>query len=134
MPCGLKNAAQCFQRNEHQLRKDLPSMNFVYMDNVIVGSEIKEVHVRDLRSLFRRLKDTELLLNKKTVNLGDRRSVSSAMSLIREEFQFHRSELKPSKGFRYQKRPRNLSASWASASFFTVSCDTHLKKWRRSPN
>ena len=64
MPYGLKNAAQCFQRNVHQLLSDLPSAHFVYMDDVIVGIGNKEDHVRDLRRLFPRMKDAGLLLNK----------------------------------------------------------------------
>ena len=36
MPYWLKNAAQCFQRNVHQLLSDLPFAHFVYMDDVIV--------------------------------------------------------------------------------------------------
>ena len=70
MPYGLKNAAQCFQRNVHQLLKDLPFAHFVYMDDIIVGSRNKEDHMGDLRDLFQRLKDTGLLLNKKKCQLG----------------------------------------------------------------
>ena len=42
MPYGLKNAAQCFQRNVHQLLSYLPFAHFAYMDDVIVGSGNKE--------------------------------------------------------------------------------------------
>ena len=63
MPYGLKNAAQCFQRNVHQLLNALPFACFIYMDDIIVGSNGKRDHVRDLRSLFQRLMDTGLLLN-----------------------------------------------------------------------
>ena len=57
MPFGLKNAAQCFQRNVHQLLKDLPFATFIYMDDLIVGSVNKEKHLLDLRCLFQRLKE-----------------------------------------------------------------------------
>ena len=70
MPYGLKNAAQCFQRNAHQLLSDLPFANFVYMDDVIVGSGNKEDHIRDLRCLFQRMKEAGLLLNKDKCVLG----------------------------------------------------------------
>ena len=46
MPFGLKNAAQCFQRNVHQLLKDLPFATFIYMDDLIVGSVDKEQHLQ----------------------------------------------------------------------------------------
>ena len=70
MPFGLKNAAQCFQRNVHQLLNDLPFATFIYMDDLIVGSVDKEKHLLDLRCLFQRLKDTGLLLNRKKCELG----------------------------------------------------------------
>ena len=70
MPYGLKNAAQCFQRNVHQLLSDLPFAHFVYMDDVIVGSGNKEDHIRDLRCLFQRMKEADLLLNKDKCVLG----------------------------------------------------------------
>ena len=50
MPYGLKNTAQCFQLNVHQLLKDLPFAHFVYMDDIIVGSRNKEDHMGDLRA------------------------------------------------------------------------------------
>ena len=70
MPYGLKNAAECFQRNVHQLLSDLPFAHFVYMDDVIVGSGNKEDHFRDLRCLFQRMKEAGLLLNKDKCVLG----------------------------------------------------------------
>ena len=71
MPYGLKNAAQCFQRNVHQLLSDMPFAHFLYMDDLIVGSKCKEDHVRDLQCLFQRLKDKGLLLNKNKCQLGE---------------------------------------------------------------
>ena len=50
MPYGLKNATQCFQRN------DTPFAHLLYMDDVILGSKCKEDHFRDLQCLFQRLK------------------------------------------------------------------------------
>ena len=64
MPFGLKNAAQCFQRNVHQLLSDLPFANFMYIDDVIVDNN--KNCIRDLRSLFQRLKEQGILMNKKT--------------------------------------------------------------------
>ena len=71
MPYGLKNAAQCFQRNVHQLLYDMPFAHFLYMDDLIVGSKCKEYHFRDLQCLFQRLKDKGLLLNKNKCQLGE---------------------------------------------------------------
>ena len=70
MPYGLKNAAQCFQRNVHQLLSDMPFAHFLYMDDLIVGSKCKEDHDRDLQCLFQRLKDKGLLPNKNKCQLG----------------------------------------------------------------
>ena len=70
MPYGLKNAAQCFQRNVHQLLSDMPFAHFLYMDDLIVGSKCKEDHFRDLQCLFQRFKDKGLLLNKNKCQLG----------------------------------------------------------------
>ena len=70
MPYGLKNAAQCFQRNLHQLLRDLPFSCFIYMDDIIVGSKGKENHMRDLLILFQRLREKGLLINKRKCQLG----------------------------------------------------------------
>ena len=70
LPYGLKNAAQCFQRNVHQLLSDMPFAHFLYMDDLIVGSKCKEDHFRDVQCLFQRLKDKGLLLNKNKCQLG----------------------------------------------------------------
>ena len=70
MPYGLKNAAQCFQGNVHQLLTDMPFAHFLYMDDLIVGSKCKEDHFRDLQCLFQRLKYKGLLLNKNKCQLG----------------------------------------------------------------
>ena len=71
IPYGLKNAAQCFQRNVHQLLSDMPFAHFLHMDDLIVGSKCKEDNFRDLRCLFQRLKDKGLLLNKNKCQLGE---------------------------------------------------------------
>ena len=70
IPIGLTNAAQCFQRNVHQLLHDLPFACFIYMDDIIVGSNGTENHTRDLHSLFQRHKEKGLRLNKKKCQLG----------------------------------------------------------------
>ena len=75
MPYGLKNAAQCFQRNVHQLLSDMPFAHFLYMDDLIVGSKCKEDHFRDLQCLFQRLKDKgrDFFSTRISVNLASRR-------------------------------------------------------------
>ena len=70
MPFGLKKG-QCFQRNVHQLLKDLPFATFIYMDDlIIVGRVDKEQHILDLCCLFQRLKDKGIFLNRKKCELG----------------------------------------------------------------
>ena len=66
----LKNAAQRFQRNVHQLLIDLPFAHFVYIDDVIVGNGNKEDHIRDLRCILQLVKDAGLLPNKNECVLG----------------------------------------------------------------
>ena len=70
MPYVLRNSAQCFQRNVHQLLSDLSFAHFVYMDDVIVGSGNKQDHIRDLRCLFQRMKEAGLRLIKDKCVLG----------------------------------------------------------------
>ena len=67
MPYGLKHATQCFQWNVHQLLSDLPVAHIVYLDDVIVGDDNKEDHIRYLRCIFQKMKDTGLLLRKEQV-------------------------------------------------------------------
>ena len=42
MPYLLKNAAQYFQRNVHQLLSNMPFAHFLYMGDLNVGSKCKE--------------------------------------------------------------------------------------------
>ena len=62
MAFGLKNAGQCFQRNTHELLRDLPFL-FVYMDDIIIGSSSSDEHYDHLRQLFERLRETGLVIN-----------------------------------------------------------------------
>ena len=71
MPYGLKNAAQGFQRNVHQLLSAMPLAHFLYMYDLIVGSKCKEDFPRNLHCLFHRLKDKMLLLNRNKCQLGE---------------------------------------------------------------
>ena len=62
MAYGLKNAGQCFQRNTHEMLCDLPFL-FVYMDDIIVGSSNADEHYDHLCQLFKRLRETGLVIN-----------------------------------------------------------------------
>ena len=53
MAYGLKNAGQCFQRNIHELLRDL---DFLYV-------HIPEEHCDHLKQLFIRLRETGLVIN-----------------------------------------------------------------------
>ena len=56
MPFGLKNAAQAFQRLMDKVCQGLARV-FVYLDDILVASEDKHQHLRDLTELFGRLED-----------------------------------------------------------------------------
>ena len=62
MAYGLKNAGQCFQRNTHEMLRDLPFL-FIYMDDIIIGSSSPDEHYNNLRQLFERLHETGLVIN-----------------------------------------------------------------------
>ena len=69
MPFGLKNAAQSFQRLMDTVCRDLP-FAFVYLDDILVASETKELHHVHLRLLFQRLAENGLLLNVSKCQFG----------------------------------------------------------------
>lgn len=54
MPYGLKNAAQTFQRFINEVLKDL-DFCYVYIDDILIASKIRDDHMRHLRKLFERL-------------------------------------------------------------------------------
>ena len=56
MPFGLKNAAQAFQRLMDKVCQGLARV-FVYLDDILVASEDRHQHLRDLTELFDRLED-----------------------------------------------------------------------------
>ena len=62
MAYGLKNAGQCFQRNIHELLRDLVFL-YVYMDDIIIGGKTPEEHCDHLKQLFIRLRETGLVIN-----------------------------------------------------------------------
>ena len=62
MAYGLKNAGQCFQRNIHELLRDLDFL-YVYMDDIIIGGKTPQEHCDHLKQLFIRLRETGLVIN-----------------------------------------------------------------------
>ena len=118
MPYGLKNAAQCFQRNVHQLLSDLPFAHFVYMDDVIVGSGNKEDHIRDLRCLFQRMKEAGLLLNKDKCVLG-RSSIKFLGHIVDSQgISIPPDRVDDIKRFPQPKTPKELERFLGICSFF----------------
>ena len=108
MPYGLKNTAQCFPRNMHQLLSDMPFAHFLYMDYLIVDSKCNEDHGTDLQCLFQRLKDKGLLFNKNKCQLEEPSLTflehvvdSRGISIPTQR------EWKQSNGFQCQQLPKN---------------------------
>lgn len=62
MCMGLSNAAQSFQRFMDEVVRDL-QFCFVYLDDVLVASETEEQHLKDLKTVFKRLEDYGVVLN-----------------------------------------------------------------------
>ena len=130
MPYGLENPAQCIQRNVHQLLSDLPFVHFVYLDDVIVGTDNKEDQIRDMRCLFQRMKDAGLLVNNNKCVL-DRSSIKFLGHIVDSQLgsQFRRIGLATSNGFHDRKPRKNWSVYWEYVPSFTVSCLRHPAKW-----
>ena len=63
MPFGLKNAAQAFQRLMDKGCQGLARV-FVYLDDILVASEDRHQHLRDLTELFGRLEDYGLVIKR----------------------------------------------------------------------
>ena len=112
MPYELKNAAQCSQRNVHQLLRDLPFSCSIYMDDIIVGSKGKETHMRDLFILFQRLREKGLLINKRKCQLG-RISLTFLGHFV--DANGISIPARSSSDTQHPRHPRTLNVSWASA-------------------
>ena len=118
MPFGLKNAAQCFQRNVHHILRDLPFSCFIYMDDIIVGSNGAEDHIRDLRSLFQRLKDSGLLLNKKKCQLGQSSLTFLGHVVDANGISIPRNRVEAIKRYSTPKTPKDLERFLGICAFF----------------
>lgn len=53
MPFGLKGAPATFMRAMNELRRELTSATFVYMDDVVLASNSEEDHLRDIAQFLR---------------------------------------------------------------------------------
>ena len=62
MPFGLRNASATFQRFMDHLFMNLDCV-FIYIDDILVMSETKEQHVKDLKTVFRILEENNLKLS-----------------------------------------------------------------------
>ena len=62
MPCGLKNAAQTFQRFIDQVLRGL-DFCYVYLDDVLVASSSPEEHCQHLRLIFDRFSHHGIIIN-----------------------------------------------------------------------
>ena len=62
MPFGLKNAAQTFQRLTDRIFRGLPFV-FIYLDNVLVASRTRKLHIEHLWVVLELLVQNRLVLN-----------------------------------------------------------------------
>jgi len=62
MPFGLKNAAQTFQRLMDRIFRGLPYV-FIYLDDVLVASRNRKLHIKHLRVVLDLLVQNGLILN-----------------------------------------------------------------------
>lgn len=62
MTFGLRNAAQTFQRRMHEVLRGLDFV-FPYMDDLCIASTSIEEHRQHLRTVFERLRDSNLAIN-----------------------------------------------------------------------
>ena len=69
MPFGLKNAAQAFQRLMDKVWQGSARV-FVYLYDILVASEDRHQHIRDLTELFGRLEDHGLVIKRTKCVLG----------------------------------------------------------------
>ena len=69
MPFGLTNAAQAFQRLMDKVCQGLARV-FVYLDDILVASEDRHQHIRDLTELFGRLEDHGLVIKRTKCVIG----------------------------------------------------------------
>ena len=62
MPFGLKNVAQTFQRLMDRIFRGLPFV-FIYLDDVLVASRTRKLHIEHLRVVLELLVQNRLVLN-----------------------------------------------------------------------
>jgi len=62
MPFVLKNAAQTFQRLMDRIFRRLPFV-FIYLDNVLIASLTRKLHIEHLRVVLELLVQNRLVLN-----------------------------------------------------------------------
>ena len=82
---GLKNAGQDFQRLMDRILGDVPHM-FVYLDDIMIASEIKEQHLEDLTRVFSIREENGLVDNRKKRDMSCFKSVARFEAIFWCEF------------------------------------------------
>ena len=69
MPFGLKNATLTFQRLMNTVCRGLDFV-FVYLDNILIASQLESDHLAHLHQLFTRLQQHSLVVNAAKCEFG----------------------------------------------------------------
>ena len=65
MPFGLCNAPSTFQRNMDMIFDDMRHFTKVYMEDIVVHSISWAEHIKNVKSVLQRLRETKFLVQRK---------------------------------------------------------------------
>ena len=69
MPFGLKNAPQVFQARMDRILKPYSKFYIVYIDDILVFSQNKFMHVTHLHKILDCFKNNNIVISKKKIEL-----------------------------------------------------------------
>ena len=111
MPFGLQNAAQAFQRLMDKVCQGRARV-FVYLEDILVASEDRHQHLRDLTELFGRLEDHGPVIKRTKCVIGVSSIVSSATTSMPKALYLFLRKFAPSEIFRARLPSKASKSSW----------------------